>query len=118
VAAKVAAKKAAPKAPAVPEVDGSEVSAPNPDVFTWNPKDGSAPITFPRSSNVVKPGHAIGFFLRLNKTVGVGNQISFLMDEAAVPVPVQFRVGELDDAEIIELAEAWTEEIRSPLGES
>lgn len=102
-------KKAAPK--------GSG-DAPEPDEFTWQPKDGAEPIVFTKAANVIKPNKAIGFFLRLNKMRDVPSQIMFLMDAAGVPDAMQFRVADLNDDEIVELVQAWTGEMRVSLGES
>jgi len=102
------------------EGDVSAATSPSPDeVFSWSPPDGGDPIVLPKAATVVKPGKAIGFFLKLNKLANnLPGQIGFLLDQAGVPEDVQYRVADLEDDQITALVAAWTDEMRTTPGES
>jgi hypothetical protein len=120
VAKKGAAKAAPPKAEAAPATNGKPVSLyGDVPVFTWKPKDGSAPIVFPKATTVIKKGEAFGFMYDLHEMAGdLVAQFAYMAGRAGVPPDVRRRAAHLPDDEVVELVSAWTAEMRAAPGES
>ena len=109
----MAAKKTGPQHP-VPqqsagEGDVSAATSPHPaDTFTWTARSGGKPITLPKADSIIRPGHSVGFFLKLNRIKNPALQVAFLLENAEVDESVQDQIYDLADDEIFELTSAWT----------
>lgn len=89
----------------------SAATSPYPEgtpIFTWTAKSGGKLITLPKADSIIRPGHGVGFFLKLNKIKNPALQVAFLLENAEVPESTQDQIYDLADDEIFELTSAWT----------
>jgi len=110
VAAKAAAKN--------PVVEDGSGETPEPETFTWKPKDGSDPIVLPHGSNAVPKDKHFWFAYQMNKRNFVG-QVMFALECAGVSDTLQERIFALGDDEALELVNAWAVDVTgASVGES
>lgn len=114
----MAAKTAEPVAEQVElkvvEENGSG-KKPEPETFTWKPKDGGEPIVLPNAAMLAPKNKTYGFLRKLRK-LDMIDGLEFMLTKAAVSQSVVERIFDgLPDDEIDELANAW---IKSRTGAS
>lgn len=113
------ATAAAPKSDVKDDIVEAPVDAGVDTVFTWEPKGGGDPIELPHGSRVVPKGKHFWFARKMSGLTFVG-QVLFMFECAGVPKETEDRLFDtLDDDEILELVNAWSNDVNgASVGES